>query len=111
MDHSFLCPDLVRCRGHTNEVNQIKFSPSKVRLASCSDDCTACIWSLEGLFKTNDTDYIPGLGGSPETKLEPIVLSGHTDSIGNICWSPDSSESNEILATYVESYESKNWQC
>jgi transducin (beta)-like 1 len=33
-------------RGHTDEVNAIKWSPCGALLASCGDDCTAKIWSL-----------------------------------------------------------------
>jgi transducin (beta)-like 1 len=35
--------------GHKNEVNTVCWSPSGVYLASCSDDSTAKIWTLEGL--------------------------------------------------------------
>ena len=33
--------------GHTDEVNAIKWDAEGKYLASCSDDCTAKIWSLE----------------------------------------------------------------
>jgi transducin (beta)-like 1 len=35
-------------RGHTDEVNAVKWDPSGTLLASCSDDCTAKVWDVEG---------------------------------------------------------------
>lgn len=34
-------------KGHTDEVNAVKWDPSGKFLASCSDDCTAKIWEVE----------------------------------------------------------------
>ena len=33
-------------RGHTDEVNAVKWDPSGSLLASCSDDCTAKVWDV-----------------------------------------------------------------
>ena len=33
-------------RGHTDEVNAVKWDPSGTLLASCSDDCTAKVWNV-----------------------------------------------------------------
>jgi transducin (beta)-like 1 len=33
-------------RGHTDEVNAVKWDPSGTYLASCSDDCTAKVWEV-----------------------------------------------------------------
>jgi transducin (beta)-like 1 len=33
-------------KGHTDEVNAVKWDPSGTLLASCSDDCTAKVWDL-----------------------------------------------------------------
>lgn len=94
---------LKRCfRGHTNEVNQIKFNPSRTRLASCSDDQTARIWNVDIISSQKDSNDIPGLG-IHSTRAEPIaILEGHSDSIGSIGWCPNMPEgSDEIVATYV----------
>jgi len=34
-------------RGHADEVNAVKWSPSGKYLASCSDDCTAKVWEVD----------------------------------------------------------------
>mmetsp|Transcript_65853 Transcript_65853/g.155556 ORF Transcript_65853/g.155556 Transcript_65853/m.155556 type:complete len:464 (-) Transcript_65853:40-1431(-) len=56
-------------RGHSNEVNAIKWDPSAALLASCSDDCTAKIWSLKQDEAVHD-------------------LQGHSKEIYTIKWSP-----------------------
>ena len=33
-------------KGHTDEVNAVKWDPSGTLLASCSDDCTAKVWNV-----------------------------------------------------------------
>lgn len=33
--------------GHSNDVNAVRWDPSKKVLASCSDDCTVRLWSVE----------------------------------------------------------------
>ena len=33
-------------KGHTDEVNAVKWAPSGTMLASCSDDCTAKVWDV-----------------------------------------------------------------
>lgn len=38
---------LKKLAGHTDEVNAVKWDPSGTLLASCSDDHTAKIWSLD----------------------------------------------------------------
>lgn len=41
-------PNYVKkLEGHTDEVNAVKWDPTGTLLASCSDDTTAKIWSLE----------------------------------------------------------------
>ncbi|KAJ3489592.1 hypothetical protein NLI96_g2007 [Meripilus lineatus] len=74
--------------GHTSEVNQIFFSSSRTKLASCSDDNTARIWDVEDLLGPRD----------PAERVK--VLSGHQMSVSTIAWSPHSAQgANEILAT------------
>jgi len=76
---------LRTCEGHSDQVNQVKVNDSRSRLASCSNDCTARIWSLADLAGDRDP---------------PLVLSGHTSSIEVIGWCSYFPEgSPEILAT------------
>ena len=55
--------------GHSNEVNAIKWDPSGLLLASCSDDMTIKIWNLKN-----------------ETFVHS--LSAHNREIYTIKWSP-----------------------
>ncbi|XP_032827700.1 F-box-like/WD repeat-containing protein TBL1XR1 [Petromyzon marinus] len=61
-------------RGHTNEVNAIKWDPSGTLLASCSDDMTLKIWSMKQDTCVHD-------------------LQAHSKEIYTIRWSPSGSHS------------------
>ncbi|KAH8281747.1 hypothetical protein KR054_002657, partial [Drosophila jambulina] len=65
-------------KGHTDEVNAIKWCPQGQFLASCSDDLTIKIWSMDEDSCCQD-------------------LRGHSKPIYTIVWSPN--ESNPILAS------------
>ncbi|KAH8110643.1 WD40 repeat-like protein [Phellopilus nigrolimitatus] len=82
--------------GHEDEINQIKFNPSKTRLASCSDDQTARVWVVGTLASPSDAlDPVP-----PQKQDDVLILEGHMDSIGSIGWCPNVPEGmHEILAT------------
>ena len=56
-------------QGHTNEVNAIKWDPQGKFLASCSDDMTLKIWSMDRDTSVHD-------------------LSAHQKEIYTIKWSP-----------------------
>ena len=43
--------------GHTDEVNAVKWDPSGRLLASCSDDCTAKVWDVDGDRKDPMYDF------------------------------------------------------
>ncbi|TFY79704.1 hypothetical protein EWM64_g4308 [Hericium alpestre] len=76
--------------GHTNEINQIKFNPTRTRLASCSDDKTARIWDTSSVSATEKHTFV----------TSAIVLEGHRGHVSGISWCPRSTESgNEMLAT------------
>ena len=59
--------------GHTDEVNGVCWSPGGIFLASCSDDSTAKIWSLEA--------PIGGTGLLHD-------LRGHSKEIYTVRWTP-----------------------
>lgn len=89
----FLTYGLLMLRsGHTDEINQVKFNPSRTLLASCSDDQTARVWSVED---------VPGASRSiVSPSKEMLVLRGHEDSIGCIGWSSQpTKDGHDILAT------------
>jgi|EP01047_Picozoa_sp_COSAG01_P009832 transducin (beta)-like 1 len=58
--------------GHKDEVNAVKWDPTGTLLASCSDDCTAKVWSVD----------------SPTCKLDLHGKDGHAKEIYTIKWSP-----------------------
>lgn len=60
--------------GHTNEVNAVCWSPGGLFLASCSDDSTAKIWSVEEGLKHD--------------------LRGHLKEIYTVRWTPTGPGSN-----------------
>ena len=66
---------IERFEGHTDEVNAVKWSPDGALLASCSDDGTAKVWSLDKK-KTGD-------GASPLHDF-----TDHTKEIYTLKWSP-----------------------
>ncbi|EGO30833.1 hypothetical protein SERLADRAFT_455117 [Serpula lacrymans var. lacrymans S7.9] len=78
---------IVTLKGHTNEVNSVKCSPSKTHLASCADDGTARIWDVTDIH-------------NPKYADDCVILAGHTSCLTGIDWSPNSSlEHNELVAT------------
>jgi WD40 repeat protein len=83
------------CRGHSNEVNLIKRSPTGTHLASCSDDTTARVWDLKGIL---GDDAIPGLNASTSV----VLLEGHTHAVSTVQWCPNPSIGpHPLVATYV----------
>lgn len=92
--------------GHENEINQLKFNPSRTRIASCSDDHTARVWELGHLPEAitiqtmRPTELITG----------SLVLRGHTDSIGSMSWCPNvRPDAHEMLATVSFDGTSRLW--
>ena len=89
--------EFIICRGHDNEINQIKCNPSRTRLASCADDQTARIWNVADLSGGRSPDSIPGLSESDRV----IILDGHEHSVSSIAWCPRMTDGVDIIATSV----------
>jgi transducin (beta)-like 1 len=85
------------CRGHNDEINQIKFNSSRTKLASCADDQTARIWNVSDLSGSRSPDSIPGLSESDQV----IILEGHEHSVSSIAWCPRTTGGIDIIATLV----------
>ncbi|MCB0174323.1 MAG: tetratricopeptide repeat protein, partial [Anaerolineae bacterium] len=83
--------------GHTNAITGLAFAPDGYTLASSSWDGTVKLWDMTALLPSTS------LGADPPASLhedgvdEPLLqtLTGHTDRVIQVAWSPDS----RILAT------------
>ncbi|KAI0825010.1 WD40 repeat-like protein [Trametes gibbosa] len=84
--------------GHKSEVNQVRGSPSRTRLASCSDDKTARIWNIEDIvYDRPQNDRV-------------VVLPGHKEAVSNIAWCPvTASGENELLVTASFDHTARLW--
>ncbi|KAI0319053.1 WD40 repeat-like protein [Amylostereum chailletii] len=88
--------------GHTHEVNQIRFNPSRSRLASCADDSTARVWL---------TSHIKRL---PDNKTyrseEALILRGHTAPVNGVSWSAGGDSAGyEVIATSSFDHSARIW--
>ena len=77
--------------GHTDEVNGVCWSPGGIYLASCSDDSTAKIWSVDK--STNGVGVGVGEGGNGNGNgngNDGLIhdLRGHTKEIYTVRWTP-----------------------
>ena len=78
-------------RGHADEVNAVKWSPSGRHLASCSDDCTAKVWEVDSDrtdplydFVNHDQEiytvkWSPTGPGSPNPHKIPLLATASFD--------------------------------
>ncbi|KAL9934094.1 hypothetical protein V8E36_007176 [Tilletia maclaganii] len=70
-------------RGHDDEVNAVRFDPSKALLASVSDDTTARLWSVDSILSG-----VSGLQASGTSKACLFTLRGHTRELYALQWAP-----------------------
>ena len=69
-------------------MNACRFDPSKMVLATCSDDKTVRLWSMVDILPSS-----PKLdASSPKTEVVrnggSFVLEGHTNNVQTIAWHP-----------------------
>ncbi|KAI0031260.1 WD40-repeat-containing domain protein [Vararia minispora EC-137] len=86
--------------GHSSEVNSIKYNPATNHLASCSDDSTARIWSLDTIRATVTTEQTVKI-------TECIVFKGHSAPVNNIGWAGPPGA--EVLVTSSFDSTSRMW--
>jgi WD40 repeat protein len=95
---------VYRFKGHSDEVNCLRFDPTKRLLATGSDDCSVRIWSLkpvknvlgiksvEADSNTTGDEMSPKKedSGDDEKPSEPmcLVLKGHKKEVHAVAWSP-----------------------
>jgi len=100
------------CRGHTDWVQGVAWSPDGRRLATCSRDRTVRIWMRDhdepAAIITGHEDVVRGLAWSPDgrtlatasydgtariwdttTGSALATLRGHTDDVLGVAWAPD----------------------
>lgn len=63
-------------RGHTDEVNAIRFDPSGRFLASVSDDMTARVWNLDVILGSNYIGIFNGERGSNTSRIHTLGKRG-----------------------------------
>jgi len=86
---------LKQLSGHSHEVNNIVCNPTRNRLASCSDDCTARIWNVADITSRSPKPIPNDVDSS-----QSVVLTGHDKSVSDIRWCPVlPPSSNELVAT------------
>lgn len=99
-------PPVQRIKGHHDEVNVIRFDPSRHLLASGSDDKTVRIWSLVGLIGPRANDREPEEGEDVDDldcRGGSIVLRGHQAHLTQLTWLPGSGVDGKkrVLASCV----------
>ena len=82
---------LRRLQGHTDEVNAIRFDPTRTLLASSSDDHTVRIWSLTGIMGPNASVEQPEESENVaelDKRGGCVILKGHISEVHTIDWVP-----------------------
>jgi len=97
-------------RGHTDEVNAIRWDPAGTLLASCSDDSYLKIWTMSGLahnIKAHDKEiysirWSPAGPGSRNPNARSCIASASFDCTVKI-WEPDTGKMMNHLKSHDHS--------
>lgn len=88
-------------RGHTGEINQIRITSDRKRLASASDDGTVRVWTIEPLritWQKGDTFFpAEGFVGGNSGQGCLHTFGGHEGIVQYCRWIPSRDDSPERL--------------
>jgi WD40 repeat protein len=123
---TYLVREQNRLQGHSNYVQQVRFSPDNQLIATAGYDNTAKLWSVYGkelrTFKGH-ADVITDIAFSPDSKTIAttssdkttklwdqngnlrLTLQGHTKSVESVSFSPD----GQLIATAGDDGTIKLW--
>jgi transducin (beta)-like 1 len=91
---------IARGRGHTNEINQVRFHAQQQLLATCSDDRTARIWRLQDILARARGGVAEPDGAGADSETDPsIVLRGHKNNVSTVDWCPAQPGGAVLLVT------------
>lgn len=91
----------ISLEGHTGDVNELEWQPSKIFLASCSDDCSVKIWNVdEGKQIKDFTEHDREVNSICWNPSGSILASGSSDTTIRI-WDIDSDECIQVLDKHV----------
>ena len=91
---------LLTLSAHTSDVSDLAFSPDGERLATASEEGEAKVWSMASMLALAEKP-----GNSPLTSQELLALTGHTNVISDLAFSPDGAR----LATASFDLTAKVW--
>ena len=91
---------LLTLSAHASQVSDLAFSPDGERLATASEGGEAKVWNVAGLLALAEKP-----GTSPPTGQELLTLTGHTNTISDLAFSPDGTR----LATASFDLTAKVW--
>ncbi|KAI0347683.1 WD40 repeat-like protein [Trametopsis cervina] len=88
--------------GHKDEINQIRCNASRTLLASCSDDTTARVWSVNDITSASTS----------KEQSSTALLAAHNQTVSSIAWcptTPSPPDSHDLLATSSFDGTSRLW--
>jgi transducin (beta)-like 1 len=97
-------------RGHSDEVNAIRFNASGSLLASASDDMTCRIWDMDVILGADFAAPSVAFPASthapqPDQAASKAVLRGHTKELYAVAWAPPGSQADSARLVATSSFD------